>query len=205
MNRGTARMNIAYDKNDFAIFTKTLTELRRDYGIRILSFCLMTNHYHLLVQTPQGNLTRAMRHFGHCYTQRFNWAHDRDGALFRGRYKAIVIEGESYLRQLIRYIHLNPVSARLVNRPENYSWSSYRHLMDRIKDCEWLDKENALHFFAADSIRNAQSKLKAFVDEGNLQSLETFYSRNRLPPILCDEAVIRTLENLVDRKKAASS
>ena len=95
------------------------------FALRISAFCLMPNHYHLLVQTPDANLSRCMRHINGVYTQRFNGAHSIDGQLFKGRYKAIVVAEGDYLLQLVRYIHRNPVRAGIVGNPADYKWSSH--------------------------------------------------------------------------------
>jgi REP element-mobilizing transposase RayT len=98
----------------------------------------MSNHYHLCLITPEGKLSRIMRHVDGLYTQRFNRAHRRDGSLFRGRYKAIVVEAEEYLSSVVRYIHLNPVEAGLAKAPEEYRWSSHGEYLRRRPVPVWL-------------------------------------------------------------------
>ena len=90
------------------------------WGIRVHAYSLMPNHYHLLLETPRGNLSRALRHLDGIYTQRYNRAHGSDGTLFRGRYKAILIDKDSYLLQVVRYIHLNPVQSKIVREPAEH-------------------------------------------------------------------------------------
>jgi len=109
MNRGTARQITFVDDDDYRAFQNTLGEAHRLWGIEVFSYCLMRNHYHLCLRTPKGNLSRVMRHVDGLYTQRFNRSHKRDGSLFRGRYKAILVNEDQYLAQVVRYIHLNPV------------------------------------------------------------------------------------------------
>ena len=89
------------------------------------AYCLMGNHYHILVETPDANLSRGMRQLNGVYTREFNVAHDRVGHVFQGRYKAIVVDADKYLMELARYIVLNPVRAKMVDRPEEWQWSSY--------------------------------------------------------------------------------
>ena len=113
MNRGRGRQRIFHDKNYFEAFLKTLEEAHQRFGIEILCYCLMSNHYHLLVKTPEANLGRAMRHINGLYTQRYNRLKQTDGSLFRGRYKAILVEEDSYQLQLSRYIHRNPIGAKM--------------------------------------------------------------------------------------------
>ena len=95
------------------VFLNLLSEIHRRYRVEIHCYCLMDNHYHLLIRTPLANLSRAMRHLDGIYTQRFNRQTRTDGPLFRGRYKSILVECDNYLLQLSRYIHLNPVQAKI--------------------------------------------------------------------------------------------
>ena len=92
-------------------------------------YCLMDNHYHLLIETPSGNLSQIMHHINGAYTAYFNTKHARSGHLFQGRYKAIVIDADEYAREVSRYIHLNPVRAGLIENPEEYRWSSCQYYM----------------------------------------------------------------------------
>src|SRR3989344_3580494 len=117
LNRGNHRENIFLSDEDFNLFLEVIRDTRERYSIELLAFALMHNHYHLLIRTPKPNLQKAMRHVGSLYTRRFNKIHKTDGHLFRGRYKAILVEEEGYLQNLIRYIHLNPVKADLVHDP----------------------------------------------------------------------------------------
>ena len=125
MNRGLSRKDIYLIDDDRQVFLETLKEASKLFGLRIICYCLMPNHYHLLIQTPKPNLSRAMRHLNGIYTQRFNRIHKKDGPLFRGRYKAILVQEDEYLTHLIRYIHLNPVQASLVQDPVKYPWASH--------------------------------------------------------------------------------
>ncbi len=109
MNRGSARQKVFLGSADYREFLKTLSEAHDLWEIEVLAYCLMPNHYHLCLRTPRGNLSRVMRHIDGLYTQRFNRGHRRDGSLFRGRYKAILVDADEYLLAVVRYVHLNPV------------------------------------------------------------------------------------------------
>ena len=122
MNRGRARQSTFIDDTDYRAFLETLAEAHRQWGIEVFAYCLMGNHYHLCLRTPRGNLSRIMRHVDGIYTQRFNRRHRRDGTLFRGRYKGILIDADEYLAAVVRYIELNAVAAGLVKMPEDYRW-----------------------------------------------------------------------------------
>ena len=96
------------------------------------AYCQMTNHFHLLIETPEGNLGQGMRQLNSAYSQSFNRRHGLVGAVMQGRYKAILVQKDSYLLELARYIALNPVRAAIVERPESWLWSSYRFMTSRV-------------------------------------------------------------------------
>lgn len=120
MNRGRGRQAIFHDQAYFDAFLATLSEAHERFSLEIYAYCLMSNHFHLLVKTPEGNLQRAMRHVGGVYTQRYNRLKKTDGPLFRGRYKAILVDADEYLLHLSRYIHRNPLEAHMVDDLTNY-------------------------------------------------------------------------------------
>ena len=120
MNRGRRSEEIFYQRDDYEAFVELLRESSEMWNIRVAAYCLMTNHYHLLVQTPDANLSRSMRHLNGVYTQRYNRRHGCDGQLFRGRYKSILIDADAYLLELVRYIHRNPLDSGLVDNLKKY-------------------------------------------------------------------------------------
>ena len=140
MNRGRRSEKIFYGKDDYQRFVALLEEASEMWNIRICAYCLMPNHYHILLQTPDGNIARSMRHINGVYTQRFNRKHGVDGQLFRGRYKSMLVSADSYLLQLVRYIHHNPVKAGFTKVPEDYSWSSHKAYLAIAKKWNWLYK-----------------------------------------------------------------
>ena len=128
-SRGNARQRVFRDDEDRKTFLATLAWVVERFRWRCHAYCLMDNHVHLLIETPQPNLSRGMRQLNGVYTQRFNRRHRKVGHLFQGRFKAILVEKEAYLLELARYIVLNPVRAKLVKTPERYPWSSYRPML----------------------------------------------------------------------------
>jgi REP element-mobilizing transposase RayT len=181
MNRGNSRQRVFLDKQDYEGFLKTIGEIHDRWAVEVFAYCIMGNHYHVCLRTPEGNLSRVMQHLDGLYTQRFNRHHRRDGALFRGRYKAIVVDKDNYLTQVVRYIHLNPVEAGLVREPESYAWSSHRSYLRRSEVPEWLRIEEVMGDFS--NIR----QFHEFVLEGNDKALERFYKNARQSPVLGDE------------------
>jgi putative transposase len=141
MNRGRRAEKIFHDKDDFQMFLDLLKETAEMWNIRICAYCLLPKHYHLLIQTPEANISRSMRHLNGVYTQRYNSKHSRDGQLFRGRYKSILVSEDSYLLQVVRYIHRNPLKAGRVKKLEDYAWSSHKGYLSVAKKWDWLHKK----------------------------------------------------------------
>ncbi len=153
------------------------------WNLQISAYCLMSNHYHLLVHTPECNISRCIRHVNGVYTQRFNRKHKTDGQLFRGRYKAVVIEDDSHILEILRYIHWNPLRAGIVKILVNYTWSSHQGYLSDAKKWAWLHKE-----FMQSMISTRKSRYKQaypdFVSLGDSEEIERFYSRKNLPSVL---------------------
>ena len=124
-NRGDRRERIWEDDADRKAFLKVLEDVVGRFHWLCHAYCLMDNHYHLLVETPEPNLARGMRHLNGVYTQRYNARHGAAGHVFQGRYKAVIVEKESHVIEVSRYVVLNPVRAGIVKRPEQWRWSSY--------------------------------------------------------------------------------
>jgi putative transposase len=125
----------------------------------------MDNHYHLLVQTPDANLSKGMRQLNGVYTQAYNRRHGKTGHLFQGRYKAILVDADAYLLELSRYIPLNPVKASMVKQVGDWRWSSYQAMVDRVTTPPWLSKDYLLAQFSKQR-KTAIRKYQIFVDEG---------------------------------------
>jgi len=186
MNRGRRQQNIFHFQDYYDAFLSTLEEAHHRFGVQILSYCLMPNHYHLLVKTPEANLGRAMRHINGVYTQRHNRLLKTDGSLFRGRYKAIVVEEDSYQLQLSRYIHRNPLEAGMVEKSEDYPWSSYRYYISKVKPPAWLYPQEVLE--QLHTKQKIQDKYKSYVELGIDEELRQFYGRGNIMPYLGSEA-----------------
>ncbi len=148
------------DREKFFSYCETASER---YGAVIHACCLMSNHYHLLLETPLGNLSQIMRHLNGAYTAYFNNKHQRSGHLFQGRYQAIVVDSDEYAAELSRYIHLNPVRAGIVNSPGEYPWSSYQYYAGKRKKPEWLELDFVFSYFGK-STSLARKRYRQFVN-----------------------------------------
>ena len=200
MNRGTNHQSIFYSENHKNMFCLLLNEIAERFYVETHAYCLMDNHYHIILHTPLGNLGKAMRHLDGVYTQRFNRIEKRDGPLFRGRYKAILVENNSYLLQLSRYIHLNPVTAKLCHSPKDFFWSSY-HAYAGIKDREkWLHTDFILNY-----MNGNKEKYNDYVTGGIPNFINDFYNRKQLPAILGSDSFIKNSLSLLHQNQVKSS
>jgi putative transposase len=141
LSRGNERRNIFFGESDYKVFLGVLEEMSERFAVDIFAYVLMSNHYHLLIRTNQGNLSKSMQWVGTTYTRRFNLQHFRSGHLFQGRFKSILVQNDAYLMQLSCYIHRNPLRAGLVNRLADYRWSSYRTYAYKASHTKWLNKD----------------------------------------------------------------
>jgi REP element-mobilizing transposase RayT len=145
--RGNEQRDIFRDDKDREWFLGYLETAVGRYKAVIHVYCLMNNHYHLLLSTPEGNLAQIMRHINGGYTTWFNKRHNRYGHLFQGRYKAILVDADVYAGELSRYIHLNPVRAGMIRQLEQYQWSSYTAYSGKTKPARWFTTEWLLRYF----------------------------------------------------------
>lgn len=203
MNRGNARDSIYLVDGDYEIFLEVLKESCRLFQVYISAFCLMSNHYHLLLTTPRANLARFMRHLNGVYTQRYNRYHKRDGHLFRGRYKSILVQEDEYLTHLVRYIHLNPIQANLVRDPKNYPWSSHRAYL-KAKDEAWLKVTPVLKFFSK-SLRSARKSYLEFIRGGVDPRTKAFFASKKPGPIFGDLDFVEQIKERFLAEKMDSS
>ena len=162
-SRGNEGRDVFKSRCDREKFAEYLESASYRYRAVIHAYCLMDNHYHLLLETPLGNLPQIMHHINGAYTTYFNVKRKRSGHLFQGRYKAILVAIDEYAKELSRYIHLNPVRAKLTETPENYDWSSHKFYVGKQKSPKWLYRDFILSYFGTD-IANAQKSYQGFVD-----------------------------------------
>lgn len=165
ISRGNARQEIFLDEKDHIDFLDILCMTVRRYKWILHAYCLMNNHYHLLIETPDGVLSRGMRQLNGVYTQRFNARHKRVGHVLQGRYKAILVDKDSYLLELCRYIVLNPVRAGIVKEPGMWGWSSYRATAGYEKGIHCLTTDWILIQFDNEKVK-AEIMYRDFVQNG---------------------------------------
>jgi REP element-mobilizing transposase RayT len=198
MNRGLARSKVFLNNDDRERFLSLIGETCRLWSIEVYAYCLMNNHYHLLLQTPQGNLSRAIRHLDGIYTQRFNRAHRRDGPLFRGRYRAILIDAEEYFLAVARYIHQNPEAAGMGMDIERYRWSSHRGYLQRRYCPSWLPTKAMLSRFGQGS--RGLREYRTFMRTGVQKELMEFYRERYQRPILGGKEFVRRVKEKIGEK-----
>ncbi len=157
--RGNQRQKTFLAEKDYQAYLERLARYRTRFGVTVHAYCLMSNHVHLLLETSSEPLARYMQGLQQSYTQYFNRAHGKVGHLFQGRYKAIVCERDEYLLTLVRYIHLNPVRAKLVCRPEQYRWSGHGVYLNG-EATEVIDPTKVLGLFGG------RGRYRRFVPDG---------------------------------------
>lgn len=189
-SRGDRREAIYEDDTDREMFLNVLAETVDRYNWICHAYCLMTNHYHLVIETVEGNLSQGMRHLNGVYTQASNRSHGRNGHLFQGRFKGILVDKSAYLQELSRYVVLNPVRAGMVGRPEEWHWSSYNAMMGDVPIPKWLAVKGLLSQFGS-SVKKARQQYKQFVFAGVGQGL---WDDLRHQIFLGDEAFVERVQ-----------
>ena len=171
INRGNNQEKIFKNDRDREKFLQYLEKASERFSIIFHTYCLMSNHFHLLVETPEPNLSVAMQWIMVSYATYFNRKGGRHGHLFQGRFKAILIDADAYLKDLSRYIHLNPVRAKMVSAPSEYKWSSYSAFTGKIKAPQFLEINWLLSNFGK-SKKKAKRNYKDFVEGVDIKTLE---------------------------------
>ena len=160
INRGNAGEKIFKSFRDREKFLEYLEKAVERFCLTIHTYCLMSNHYHILLETPEPNLSQAIQWINVSYAGYFNRKYQRNGHLFQGRFKSILVDADEYLKQLSRYIHLNPVRANIVKRPAEYQWSSYPAFTGKAPQHEWLEVDWLISQFG----RKRKEAVKNYMD-----------------------------------------
>jgi len=177
-NSGQAIFSTDADRSTFLDLLERSSDI---YQTQILAYVLMSNHFHLLIKTPSGNLQELMRHFNISYTSYYNWKHDQRGHLYQGRYKSFLVDADNYLQEVSRYIHLNPIRVKL-NTPmsleekrrdlREYPWSSYGGYLWRGRRRAFLQTEEVLAYWGGDTAKGRRS-YEGFVGEGISKKIQS--------------------------------
>ncbi len=162
--RGNAGQSIFFSDNDRYRLYLILQHTVEKFGCRVHGFCLMSNHVHLIMQTGEIPLSRIMQNFSLRYTKWINYTQRRTGHVFQGRYKALLLDADTYLQELVRYVYLNPVRSGLVTVPEDYPWSGHRAYLG-IESIPWLTTDWVLSIFSGKN-NFARNKYRSYVAEG---------------------------------------
>lgn len=198
MARGLERSAIFRGDEDRRKFLALLGSVGRDLRWQVHGYCLMGNHYHLLLETPEEGLSRGMRALNGRYAQWFNWRHRRRGHMLEGRFRSVLVQKQSHLLELHRYVVLNPVRAGLVERAGDWKWSSYRATAGLGEAPEWLEVDWTLGQFAR-SRAAARSAFRRFVAEGKASG-ETIDEFGR-GGLLGDEQFVRGIQKRLEGKR----
>ena len=164
-SRGDRREDIFHDDGDRNLWLDTLAQCCERFNWAVHAWCQMTNHYHLVIETAEGNLSAGMRQLNGVYTQAHNRRHRRVGHVFQGRYKAILVDRDSHLLELLRYVVLNPVRAKMVDRVDAWPWSSYHAMIGKSPSPTWLNCSWSLSQFGAQRARQI-ARYVEFVRQG---------------------------------------
>lgn len=200
-SRGDRQDDIYETDADRDGFLSLLGDVCSTYNWVCHAYCLMGNHYHLLIETPDANLSKGMRQLNGVYTQSFNRSHGRVGHVFQGRYKAIHVDREAYLLELARYIVLNPVRAEMVRAAKDWPWSSYRSTTGQAPKSAWLNTEWLLAAFGRNKGK-AIDGYKQFVARGKNQPSPWNDLRNQV--YLGDNSFVKKMDALIDGDKDLS-
>jgi len=158
------------------------------------------NHYHLLIETPQANLARIMRHINGVYTQRHNWLRKTDGTLFRGRYKSVLVDEDGYLLQLTRYIHLNPIETKnpMVSKLADYRWSSFPAYINQSKAPTWLHRDKTYQMLGH---HHKYSGYLKYIEQGVDEDIKRYYGRYNVLSVLGDAEFKEEAQQIFDDNK----
>jgi putative transposase len=197
-SRGNERRPIFYTDEDRLAFLDFLGTAVKRFGWSVTAWVLMTNHFHLVIQTPKPNLSRGMHWLNGKYAAWVNRTHGRCGHLFQGRFHSFLIEKDAYFAEVLRYTVLNPVRADMISRPEDYRWSSYRAMAGLEKAPEWFDLAGALAVFGGENAE-ALARYQEFVDAG-ITSGERLWDKATNGIYLGTESWARAMRDRVESK-----
>ncbi len=175
ITRGNQRQKIFKDPYDYTKYLDLLVRYKKTHPFRLHAYVLMSNHVHLLIETGPVPLSKILQGINQSYTAYFNKTYKTVGHLFQGRYKAILCDRDQYLLSLLKYIHLNPVRAKIAKTPEVYPWSSHPCYAHKTKGNELIDEDQALRLFSEDKTK-ARKLYRAYMDDGLAVDKDDIYT-----------------------------
>jgi len=188
-SRGNERKDIYKSDRDREKFLEYLGIAHKRFNIIVHAYCLLSNHYHFVIETPFANLGRFMQFLNSSYTMYFNTKRKRNGHLFQGRYKAILVDKDNYMQELSRYTHLNPVRAKMEKRPEDYRWSSYGYYLKKRNKPEYLDTDFTLQYF-----NGSRKRYREFVEAGITEKTRNVFDEIKAGLILGDDDFVEEIK-----------
>jgi len=197
--RGNQRQVVFRGDEDYRKYLEVIDHYRERRGFRVYGYVLMRNHVHLCIGMGTEPLSKIMQGINQRYTMYFNRKYRKEGHLFQGRYKAIVCDADSYLALLVRYLHLNPVRARIVPAPEDYEWSSHRHYLGQIRT-RLVDEEPVLRMFSEDK-GAARRMYRRFIENGMHGKRDPAFYGTTDGRLLGDEAFVDRVRERVGASK----
>jgi len=202
-SRGNAKADIFREDGDRQLFLKVLTQVVKRFNWLCHAYCLMDNHYHLLIETPEGNLSAGMRQLNGVYTQAFNRKHGRVGHVFQGRFRSILVEKQSHLLELCRYVALNPVRAGACEHPSHHPWNSYLATLGKQPCPSFLTTDWVLgNFFR--SRGKARIAYQKFVEDGLSTSSRSPWTQLRGQIVLGGDAFLQRIRDLLEDQDLAA-
>jgi REP element-mobilizing transposase RayT len=199
ITRGNQKQDIFIDDEDRLEYLRRLKRYKKEHGFIIYAYTLMTNHVHLLIETPQSPISKIMQVLNFTYTQHFNRKYDKVGHLFQGRYKSFLCDRDEYLLELVRYLHLNPVRAGMVDDPLEYRWSSHREYLSGDED--FIKTQMVLRQFS-EKPPSAKELFEKFVNETTGKTKDNSFYRVVEQQILGDDRFIEEVgRNIAGPKK----
>lgn len=203
--RGNNKEDIFLSNEDRSQLSFLLQEGLERFGHRIHAFCFMTNHIHLALQVSDVPLSKIVHNFSFRYTNYLNRRYQRVGHVFQGRFKSILLDKEGYLKELVRYIHLNPVRGGLVQEVGNFHWSSYQSYLHRnCQEFPWVTTDVVLQLFGEDC-SSAVSRFVAFHQEGDEKPEEVLCRGNQEGRILGDKAFLSKIRRINERQRVSDT
>ena len=175
ITRGNQRQQIFKDKEDYVRYLRILADYKVRYEYSLYAYVLMSNHVHLLIETKEVSLSKILQGVNQSYTMYFNRKYETVGHLFQGRYKAILCDKDAYLLSLVKYIHLNPIRAKVVKSPEEYLWSSHKFYIERTVDRGIVDMEQVLRMFS-ENVGKGRRLYRIYMREREEVKREDIYS-----------------------------